>query len=99
MRQILPRIEYLFIPYHFVPRFQFVDNLGTILKNAENGQGVAMFDEWTFNILSNPRIHSVEMNANLTIGLAWRRSSHQAGLSTLKNEFRSFFDKQESTYF
>ncbi len=92
--QMLPQIESLFAPYHFSPRFQFVDNLETIQANLENGQGVAMLDEWTSNILSNPQIHSVELNSKIPISLVWRRSSHQAGISTLKNEFRSFFDKQ-----
>ncbi len=99
VRQMLPQIEYLFTSsYHFVPRFQFVDSLEMIITNVENGQGVAMLDEWVSGMLSSPEFHSVEMDSKLSISLAWHSKADCLGITALKDAILGFFEGSPRLY-
>lgn len=88
IQQLRTEIENYCKNYHFVPELRMLTNMETVIANVENGQGVAILDEWGKNI-EGKGSHHVELNSNHDICIARNRQA-VTELSAIQNLTEGF---------
>ncbi len=89
-------IEILFRPYGFIPKFTAAANISTVFANVENGLGVAVLDGW-YQGIHHPGIHTLSLNVDLPISMAWHRSTTSISIDLLYDQLASYFSEKSST--
>ena len=84
-------IEIIFRPYGFVPKFTAAANISTVFANIENGLGVAVLDGW-YQGIHHPGIHTLKLNKDLPISMAWHRNTVSPSIELLYNQLAEHFN-------
>ena len=90
VRKLAEEDEFIFQTYHFVPRFRTVLNQETVVCCVENGDGVALLDEWC-HARYHPHLHCVNTDEYIPVALARLRNEEISSVEMFRVCLTEYF--------